>query len=1387
MRKVATVFVLATLLCGGILLGQSSNATITGFVQDASQAIVPGVTVTATNTQTGITASTVSNESGSYTIQSLLPGTYRLSATLPGFRTHNINDVALGAGITARYNFKLEVGQVSSTVEVTANASNLITESSSSIGQVLDQSQVQDLPLVSNNVLDLMKVMAGVRGDGLGEGTTFAGITTGMVNTSRDGLSVQEGRYAAGVGSTTLMNPDMVGEFRVILSPVDAELGRGNGQVQILTRSGTNALHGAAVWSVRNSALDANTWSNNRQVVNGVWKPTQPTWINRHQATVSAGGPILRNKTFFFALYDQQFERQRQTARATVLTDCARNGIFRYWEGWGNGNFLTNINTGAAAPARPSVDSSGNPVRPPTNPNGTPYTGQLRFFSVFGAVTNTPTKPDCSDAQISGTPFDTRRTQQDPSGVTQKYLDAMPHANVFDSGDGLNTAIHQWLRGGHNSAAFGLANGTDNNTDRKQINVKIDHNFNASHKIAANYSYEWIIGDYLGGGAGNAWPGYHASQVIRRPRVFTLNGTSTIFGNMLNEARFGYRANKHVIWAPWEVTDPSKAEVPLSLLLQGGQGFPIAYAPAAVGAMSTNNYVCMTNCAQQGNRTPLFDYADTFSWTKGKHAFKVGADYRYAYTSGSETPTAPIPRATGGAGQNPNQSFNNNPLLPGLVSANQTTANSLLYFQAGSVNQVFQYYFLQESKDLEWENYMTVPGHRKITEPHQNDWDIFFKDDWKVTPSLTLNLGLRYEYYGVPYEGNGLTVAPVGGGHALFGISGRSFDQWLRPPTTAPDLNLLTAVEFVGPKTVNEGRSIYDKDWNNFGPAIGFSWVVPWFGDKPTSIRGGYQITYAGAGRLGNYSNYLFSNPGFLNQPISTGPLDGSYFSTQNLPSLIPLTPTADPMRPVPLLKTGPAIYAYEKDFKTPYIQNFTLSANRDLTRKINLDLRYVGTKAVGLIGTVNINSPNVFYNPALFDAFERTRRGENVELFDQIFMGLALTGNTPVNGTTQRGSEHMRLNTTFRDNLANGNYVALANSLNTYNGQAPFAVAATTTGENGTVLRRANRGFNVPGGTTTTNGVVVPAGLFPENWIVANPQFGNNRYWMNSGSSNYHSLQVQATLRPLHGLSLQSTYVWSKALEVAGINGLGGGLTSGDPVYTNPADRAADYALAGNHVTHDFRSFGTFELPIGPDKLLLGNTSGLLARALERWQASFIVNASTGRPASIAAANMLYGNGVADNVSGLSLRGGSVRWGDPGPSGTLVGGYFESGALGKTADPQCATVATSLRNFCTLQAVTDTRTGAILFQNPKPGTRGNVGRQTMSLPGDWSFDAAMSKVLRVTESKSFQIRLDATNILNHPGVGSPSLDINSLNAFGLINAKDGSKREFRGSLRLSF
>jgi len=133
-----------------------------------------------------------------------------------------------------------------------------------------------------------MQTMAGVRGTDLTENTTFAGVSTSMVNTVRDGLSVQNGRYANGVGSVTMLHPDLVGEFRVILAPVDAELGRGNGQVEILTNPAPTRFTAAVFGPFRNSALDANTWANNK---------------NGRQWTVEAHNPALAQSP--------RFDRQR--------------------------------------------------------------------------------------------------------------------------------------------------------------------------------------------------------------------------------------------------------------------------------------------------------------------------------------------------------------------------------------------------------------------------------------------------------------------------------------------------------------------------------------------------------------------------------------------------------------------------------------------------------------------------------------------------------------------------------------------------------------------------------------------------------------------------------------------------------------------------------------------------------------------------------------------------------------------------------------------------------------------------------------------------------------------------------------------------------------------
>jgi hypothetical protein len=228
--------------------------------------------------------------------------------------------------------------------------------------------------------------------------------------------------------------------------------------------------------------------------------------------------------------------------------------------------------------------------------------------------------------------------------------------------------------------------------------------------------------------------------------------------------------------------------------------------------------------------------------------------------------------------------------------------------------------------------------------------------------------------------------------------------------------------------------------------------------------------------------------------------------------------------------------------------------------------------------------------------------------------------------------------------------------------------------------------------------------------------------------------------------------------------------------------------------------------VPIGPNKLLLSNSSGWLARLVERWQASVIVNMSTGGPSSFSAIQTLWANGRPDVVGPWNVRKGEVKWGTVlNAAGDLGGRYFGDGYM-KVEDPACAPggiadntdalgynlrgnlSATNVFTYvCTNDALADAKTGQILLRNAAPGTRGSLGSQTVEELGDWSFDGTMSKTFQIGEVKSLQVRVDAINVFNHPKPNDPTLDINGNNLIGTITGKDESARTFRGQVRFTF
>ena len=455
----------------------------------------------------------------------------------------------------------------------------------------------------------------------------------------------------------------------------------------------------------------------------------------------------------------------------------------------------------------------------------------------------------------------------------------------------------------------------------------------------------------------------------------------------------------------------------------------------------------------------------------------------------------------------------------------------------------------------------------------------------------------------------------------------------------------------------------------------------------------------------------------------------------------------------VPLTNRSTAQAFYAPGYVAPYVQTFTLGVTRALPASLILDMRYVGTRGVKLHSTLNYNEPDFQYN-GLLQALAVTRGGGDDPMFDRMFKGLNFGTNAAplVVGPNITGSEALRRSSAFQSNLANGNFREVANTLNT-----------------------TNIGVTIPAGQTIQGATLASSGLFPYNFIVANPQFSTMEMRNNSDGSTYHSMETQLTMRPKHGMSYQATWTWSRATGVAGNTPSGGGITA---TYRDFLNRHADYTVANFHRMHNFRGYGTFELPFGPGKLLGSNAPKYVAHVIGGWQFGTIFNVSTGAPFNVMARNTINRTGTPDNAGDFP-RDGKVTW------GSTYGNYF-GGGYQRVPDPACGKVtsAGTLNTFCTNTAIADAG-GKIILQNAAPGQLGTLGLNPIYGPRSWSLDANLQKRIRFAESRSVTLRIDASNILNHPTPGNPNLDINS-GTFGEIQTKTGN-RTLAAQLHLEF
>lgn len=1267
--KTLGICILISAAFSGYAFAQTFNASLGGTVTDTSGAIVVKATITATGVETGVATKATTNTSGAYEFPSLQAGDYRVTAQMDGFKEFVYEKVTLDVGAQVRLNFVLEVGSSTTSVSVTASAESPLLTTSAVVGGVVTGDEILHLPLIDQNAANLALTQAQFAG-GIGSGVSVAGGSTMTLATTVNGISVSNNRLdrAGGLLSFQLTQTvDMVEEVKVTSSPVDAENGRSLGSVSMIVRSGTNKFHGSLVDGLRNTDLDANTFWNNFS------QPYIPRQILiRNQFAARIGGPIRKNKTFFFFLYDGNRQRTSATATNTVLTASARAGNYRYFPGAVNSNY--------SATSNPVVDSAGNPVQPST------ATGPLQTVSLFGKDPNRPAA--------------------DASGVVAKLISETPLPNNFTIGDGLNTAGFNWA--------------VPSYADLDQFTFKVDHYLSANHHLSVVVTHEH---QYYTSTA-SVFPTLPVTGDNQDHSWFaSVNFDSTLKPTLLNQFKIGLQH-------PDLLQDSGVLAYPQVYPKQNS----ITYIPGLTSFTSP-----IPGSIESELIDPVYTIGDGLTWTHGRHTVKVGFQVDFTATNSYNINNNVTPAVTLGAGSTAVAGINT---LPGLVSQNDTLAQGILTDLTGSVSGISEGFGVANGKNPQW---IVYPSRAAF---EQRDANGFIKDDFKVASNFTLNIGMRWDWAGVPWEKWGRELYPTNGFAGAFGISGTNFNSLWAPGANSGSL---TQMQTVGPNSSNTNRQLYNDYFRGFEPVIGFSWSIPYFGKDKTVLRAGFALsrpmTLSFLTISGDVTQFATSATYSAVQP--------TFLNGINLP----LSPTfSNPLQIWPVNDKTQSISVFDPGFKPTVVQSYNVSLERQLTGSLSLAVRYVGNKTTHQPGNFALNTTDVNQN-GIAAASVLTAQGGNAPLFNQIFNGVTFPGIGTVNGTTLTGSQALLQYSGTYGFLAGNSAGGLAGFLNT--SQALGAA-----------------------GTTPARGWLLGNGGLPANFVVVNPQYSGVTDVCACLNYTYNSGVFELIKRFSHGLNFNGNFVWAKSMSLNGFS-------------LNPQNWNSQREPSGQKFT--WKASGTYELPFGRNKQWLNATTGaagVVDKIIGNWQYGGILTVNSGSYLSFTCAGNVNGGSVDPCTAAQPMPS------DPGHVIRTGNGvvYYNPAQFTQSKDPFCSTITNqfNLQSHCTDLAIN--YNGSPLFVNSALGQTGNMDIvSNWKGPSLFDFDMNLLKRFTVKERITMEFRLDAISATNTPHFPNPTTNINST-SFGRITAPSSGgsnsfttpavfygNRVYVANLRLSF
>jgi hypothetical protein len=849
------VRLLRALLCCGLVLfflavlsgtawGQN-KASLRGTVTDQSGGVVPGAKVTLTNTATGVAHSSTTGSDGAYLFDFVPVGTYKLTVDKPGFTTFVQGGIVLELNQNGRQDVALKIGTGNQTVEVTANVSQ-VDLTGGTLGKVENQQMINSLPLVERDTLQLGLLQAGVFNpdpdDLSGNPFSVSGQRSESLTFLLDGANNTD---FLGNNIVVSPNPDAVEEFKILTNNYDAQYGRTSGGiVNQITKSGTNEFHGDGFEFLRNTDLNARDYF----LPEGLPKQN----FQRNVFGGTFGGPIRKNKTFFFLAYQGARTREGDTSQQlTVLTPAQRGGDF------------SNLLTGQLVDYCPSTATL------PTDPKFD--AGQL--FNPLGTAFYT-----CSDGtSIPTTTYTNNQVPVNPviANYISKYL---PLPNVPNSTNGFISSPNEPI-------------------DDDQGILHIDHNFGSKDTL----SFVYLIDDNrtiypLPTSTSSPLGGANTTHFRNQIGTFTWNH---IFSPTLtNEFRFGANRTNTLQAVPSDTTSPAALG-----FTNVNPDDPAGVSPPAIFTPNFNLGSSVQGPTTLADNT--FQWADNLTWSRGKHELKFGVD----------------------------------------VTRLQLNFNYDYYnnggFDFGNYQFTYTGSYLADFVGGFWDNY--YQNSKATYGIRTGSVGLYAQDTWKILPRLTLNYGLRWDYYVPQYDIHNEILGLFPG----------------QQSTVFPDAP--PGILYAGdPGTPN--RALVYPDYNNFAPRFGFAWDT--FGSGKLVVRGGFGMFYdiedgalnlqfgglppfAGVANENTFSISDFA--GITGDPVADP------FGTFGFTNVFPFPPSAVGTFGVPKIAYGYTTYPH---FRTPYSENFNFGFQWQATKDTMVEGYYVGSLGRKLISTAETNYP---------------------------------------------------------------------------------------------------------------------------------------------------------------------------------------------------------------------------------------------------------------------------------------------------------------------------------------------------------------------------------------------------------------------------------------------